>query len=355
MEESVQQKNVEKDYSILVFRILGMLFILLCHIGTAINSGIIAQTFEVGVQFFLFISGYLYANKTITSAKSFLIKRYIKVTIPCLILVVICLIVNLILSSAFSWYSLLLYVTNTQGYYHLFEFIPNIQLINGTQHLWFITVLFVCYLIMLCVKKVENKQIGSTWKVFISIIAVLITFVGAYFGARLDYVLVFFLGYYFKKFAIKTNIRSLLISFAIMVMFSAARLVLKKYCDENGDIPLYTQLAIPLAYIAITVFAYIFIKYIVDFLMKYEKAKTFLQSKFLAKIDEISFFIYIGHYILLVDEISIFNYDINLALKIIIFLAETIVFSFILYYLNKVILYIFDIIKYKMQKNKEST
>ena len=354
MEESLQNKNNEKDYSILVFRILGMLFILICHIGTAINSGIIAQTFEVGVQFFLFISGYLYANKTIDSAKSFLIKRYIKITIPCLILVVICIVVNIALNTSFSWYSLLLYSTNTQGYYHLFEFIPQIKLIDGTQHLWFITVLFVCYLLMILVKKIENKQLNKTQQLIIGIIVTIITFVAAYFGARLDYVLVFYLGYYFKKLSIKTSLLTLLISFVVMAMFIVFRFLLKKYCDENGDIPLYTQLVIPMTYIAITIFAFIFIKIIIDKLIKYEKIKAILQSKIISKIDELSFFIYIGHYILLVDKISIFNYDIHIVLQILIFLVETTVMAVILFYLYKAVLYVFEAIKNKANKSEES-
>ena len=44
------EKNI--NHSILLTRIFATLFILLCHIGTAINSSLIAQTFSVGVQIF---------------------------------------------------------------------------------------------------------------------------------------------------------------------------------------------------------------------------------------------------------------------------------------------------------------
>ena len=54
------ETSVKKDNSIMICRIVGMLFIVICHIGTYFDSGIVGQFFQYGVQIFLFISGYLY-------------------------------------------------------------------------------------------------------------------------------------------------------------------------------------------------------------------------------------------------------------------------------------------------------
>ncbi len=341
MEETQQIITIKKDYSILIFRIIGMVCILLCHIGTAIGSGLIAQTFDVGVQFFLFISGYLYANKKISSPLDFLLKRYIRITIPCLVMVVICLIASEIMGNMFSYYSLLLYVTNLQGYYHLFEFIPQIALIEGSHHLWFITVLFVCYILTIIVKYFEGKVYirNKVAQIATMCLIVVVSFVGAYFGFRLDYILVYFIGYGISKFAIKSNLKAIIISFAAMIVLIACRLVLKKYCDENGDILLYTQIVIPMTYITITVFAFFAIKYIVNMIQDKPKIDKILGSKALSKVDELSFFVYISHYIFLVHNISIFETELNIVLKILIFIIETCIASICLYYINKLIGY----------------
>lgn len=56
-----------KDVSIQMIRILSMASIILCHLVQELNNSTIAKTgqiFNVGVYIFLFLSGWLYGQKT---------------------------------------------------------------------------------------------------------------------------------------------------------------------------------------------------------------------------------------------------------------------------------------------------
>ena len=54
-----------KDYGISMARLLAMLGVIICHFMSSpmINMGALAFLFNVGVQIFLFISGYLYGKR----------------------------------------------------------------------------------------------------------------------------------------------------------------------------------------------------------------------------------------------------------------------------------------------------
>ena len=56
-----------RNSSVVVLRVLGMMLIILCHIIAYYTfvpgSDLLSQVFNVGVQVFLLISGYLYGEK----------------------------------------------------------------------------------------------------------------------------------------------------------------------------------------------------------------------------------------------------------------------------------------------------
>ncbi len=319
-----------KNVTVLIYRIIAAIFILLCHIGTAINNGIIAQFFVGGVQFFLFISGYLYGNKQIEKPCLWLRKRFFRLMLPVSIYVLVCLIVALVFNTNFSWFSLPLYITDLQGYYHFFEFIPEIRLIEGTQHLWFLTVIFICYILTLVVQKISFFN-SKKKNISLFIIAVIVCFVASYFGLRLDYVLTFFIGYFVKKSKINTSTKSVVFSFIFVVSAVSIRLLLKKYCDENGDLAIYTQVVVPLSCISIALFTY----FIVDLIVIKTECLLLLgkiyRSNFLFFIANFTFYIYISHYIFIDGRLSTFKYDLNIMLKIVLFIVLSILLGLVLY------------------------
>jgi len=63
------------NYTLIFSRILAMFLILACHAASWMGLEALEQVLCVGVPIFFFISGYIYGNKVITSAKQFLKKR----------------------------------------------------------------------------------------------------------------------------------------------------------------------------------------------------------------------------------------------------------------------------------------
>lgn len=77
----MNRDRITRDYSISVARLVATICIILCHMQQYYGSEL-CWWFNVGVQMFLFISGYLYANKKIVDSELFFIKNLIKILIP---------------------------------------------------------------------------------------------------------------------------------------------------------------------------------------------------------------------------------------------------------------------------------
>ena len=79
--ETIAITKQRKNYSISLLRLIAMLFIVLCHFFQYYDVEL-AWWFNVGVQMFFCISGFLYANKKIDSAIDFITRNLQKILIP---------------------------------------------------------------------------------------------------------------------------------------------------------------------------------------------------------------------------------------------------------------------------------
>ncbi len=138
------QATHNRDYSISCARFIAMCFIIICHMmqrddfASNINGAHISWAFwfNVGVQMFLFLSGYLYGGKDSIDTISFYKKNFPKLLIDYYIFIFIMLVVI--------------------HFSPLFNIIPPpyvIALITfsgtapGLGHLWFIPTILFCYLL----------------------------------------------------------------------------------------------------------------------------------------------------------------------------------------------------------------
>ena len=72
---------MERNYKISIIRILSMISIVLCHIFQA-QKMTFAFWLNVGVQVFLFMSGFLYGKKNIENTWSWIKRQFSKILIP---------------------------------------------------------------------------------------------------------------------------------------------------------------------------------------------------------------------------------------------------------------------------------
>ena len=147
-----------RNPAIMVARILGMLFIVLCHIiqyyTFVPGHGFLGQFFNCGVQLFLFVSGYLYGEKTIQGFRKWYIKRVATVAFPSVLVSVFTIIALLIVGNTITINNIIAYCLDLEGLlfinYNLQTFFQEIRSLGP---LWFTTIIMLCYLL------VRNRQI----------------------------------------------------------------------------------------------------------------------------------------------------------------------------------------------------
>ena len=145
-----------------------MLCIVICHFQQAYDSKW-AWVFNVGVQLFLALSGWLYGNKNITDRGKWCKDKIYKLYVPYIVYVLSIFVVYRLFSiDTFTIKNLVIYIFDAQwilGY------------VNGLSHLWFMTAIALCYILTPFLQYVRNKGYVSVSLLFLSCIGVLNIFV----------------------------------------------------------------------------------------------------------------------------------------------------------------------------------
>ncbi len=132
-----------------IIRVFAMVLIVLCHIAQCYDMQV-AWLLNVGVQIFFFMSGFLYGKLELPSSPfAFYKKRFVKVYLPYFVWVTLIVSVYVL----FNLYKpnkrqIVLYLFNLQWF---------ATPIDGLNHLWFLTVLMVGYLLTPWVKRFLKK------------------------------------------------------------------------------------------------------------------------------------------------------------------------------------------------------
>jgi peptidoglycan/LPS O-acetylase OafA/YrhL len=132
--------NTNHAISISTIRALAIGLILMCHIFQGFNH-FLAWWLNVGVQIFLFMSGFLFGGKRISDWKYWYKKRAVRL-LPSyyIFLTIVCILHYFVLGDDFFGKVFLYHVS-------LIHYYTNIS-IPGIEHLWYISVIATCYLLM---------------------------------------------------------------------------------------------------------------------------------------------------------------------------------------------------------------
>lgn len=122
----------DKDYSISFVRMIATVFIVTCHIMQYFNF-VLAWWFNVGVQMFLFLSGYLYGKRQHVEAVPFYSRNYKKLLVDFYFYAVIVLVVNGVVGRL------------SIGRTELLNYLLLKSFPGGLNHFWFIPCILVCY------------------------------------------------------------------------------------------------------------------------------------------------------------------------------------------------------------------
>lgn len=133
--------NITQQESIAIsfIRVFAMCLIIACHFTQAYGHNV-AFLLNVGVQLFFLTSGFLYGKIEISNSWEFYKKRITKVYVPYIFFVSLILLLQGLLGTwQFNFRDIAIYVLNLQGFLS--------TSVDGLNHLWFLSVLMICYLI----------------------------------------------------------------------------------------------------------------------------------------------------------------------------------------------------------------
>ena len=321
MQNTIQKRNG----AVSLARITAMLMILVCH--TAEHS-VLSQLGTTGISVFLLISGYLYGTRDIPRPLSFLKKRYMTVTFPAVVFVSG--------MAIYYWFharndsilpAWLLFVFNLQGLNKLYSRIPQINMGPGVMHLWFLTALMLCYLLMLPIKKAEKShplsRTGCQILLAVSSILVLLCGFGEY-KLRLNLIQIFFFGYWYaqqkiemteKKFALWTGV----------TLFSAVPMwLLLRYLPDSGWYVGVGYLWRNLLGIWIF-FAFLFLQLRVPAMVD-----RLGSLRIVRHIDKLSYYVFIVHFLFSDGPFRVFDLPVPKLLQYLVFAALTLLCAEIL-------------------------
>lgn len=316
--QNMKIKYKDKDYSISFTRCIAMLFIVLCHLLQYYNIEL-CWWFNVGVQIFFIISGWLYFNKEFNSIKS-VIKFYFKNAIKILVDYYIYISVLFVIFIAIN--------RVPEGMINLFNLSGTIP---GLGHLWFIKYILICYLLVpffekiidFCSKKQMNYISAILIPVFIALICKQFNIIGAwincfYFGLLLhsleDYK-------YYKYLTKSVYITAILLNSIQIYLQYILKLDLINI--KNG------HYLCEYAHVFLGLLCFYFLKNLyVNYINKNKL------NKFLNATDKYSYDIYLTHHIFILGSYSLFNNSNNFYLNLILLIAAIILSTYILNFIS---------------------
>lgn len=145
---------MKKDIKIQIIRIVAMFFILFCHFFNEIGNklAVLGQFFNVGVFIFFIISAYLYGKKNITNSLKWIKRRVVQICVPVYIWLIFVNVIYLITRTDVKYINNLFYVLNIQAFVN--------YSLQGLEHLWFISIILIIYLITIILNKLKNVKIS---------------------------------------------------------------------------------------------------------------------------------------------------------------------------------------------------
>ena len=319
------------NYSIRLARVFGMFSIVFCHIFSLIGISAVSQILNVGIFIFLFISGYLYSEKTIERGKRWMIERWKKLYIPILFWIMFV--------SAFMFFSYKVYPSileiivfsfNLQGIPWLLCFLPKVGTLSvaltGLSHLWFVTIIFFCYIFLIIVQKYKIKEkvflLSKKEKCLLFVLLLFAMVLLACLKINTVYFMCFFLGYFCDEESLnvsKVGLGKLLLT---MVFAISIRIVGKIIFD--GTV-LYDICIVGISHTIIAMCIVCFIFFVVN---EYSLIASFAKGKLIETLDNYSYYVYITHYFFLNKSFGrLFD---NSIIQFVAFFFATIIFSVLL-------------------------
>lgn len=143
--------NHQRNKSIQIVRIVAMFMIMFDHIITFINipgKSFFIQVTNAGTLIFVFVSGLLFGERNVDNWANWIRKRLLRICVPMWITILFCLRLEQLLWGVNEWKKGILYIFNIQGIFGV---------ITSGAHLWFLTLIMVCYLLTPLLSRIKKR------------------------------------------------------------------------------------------------------------------------------------------------------------------------------------------------------
>lgn len=318
------KENKKNNNAVSFIRVIAMLSVITSHVLVS-NNIYDYSVFDFSRSAFLLISGFLYSNKNIEDKKGFLYKRILKILLPMWIWSLFVSIVEAITSHnyALSISSFLITFFNLQGLNSIildFSFF-NSRILPQVALYWFITVIFICYVIMVLIKGTKfDRYIKKNKFIFISILVAIQLVFALFLNIQLGYLFAFFIGYVFYS-EDEIDLKKVIVSFCLVLGFGILRIILRRYID--GSL-LYNEFILP----SFNTIAAVFITVLCLYLQKRTQIFNSLYNNYLyKKFESDSYFLYITHDFFLYGTFRIFGRTNNSIVDLLLFIILAVISS----------------------------
>lgn len=308
--------NLNRQTWISFLRVIAMLFIVGCHLAVESSIQMIqlaSQFLNVGVQIFFMISGFLFGYRKADDNVFQWYQRRAKRIFPvyyCFLLIL--LMIYLITGQKLILKNWIVSICCLQG----------IQIyLYGAEHLWFLSVLCLCYIITPALNVLRRKSSGCLWMVVLtgSVLGQMITTyfistqLGIYWMDLNLYMIAYLYGVYHKVLIEKTGVclAVLLLAFGVI-----GRLAGRGLCDGTVT---YDVMIVGITQGLIASGLFLFVEKL-----------WHRRSKVIEFLDGISFEVYLTHYMLIVGPISLMGTTKYYVVNVLLVIVSAIVLSILL-------------------------
>lgn len=305
----------DRNYSISIIRLISMLMIISCHILQGMKNKW-AFWINVGVQIFLFISGFLFGKKKIINNNEFYKKRLTKIFIPYLIVLTIMLVLDILLLK--NSYSIKKIIGCYIGFGAFGNSIPILS------HTWFVSYIILCYMIVPILQSILNKKTFKNNFILFLLIIFLIQILQIYkiINIEASWINNFIFGYFYSKCCNEKENERIFNSFVIILFIITIpfAIIYQEHIQVNLPKILNSNSQMIMNYGHVILGTVIFIT-----LYKILNHFRIKKSKILDFSDEYSYYIYLVHQIFILKSFSILFLTRQLIINIILILLLSII------------------------------
>lgn len=325
MKRKIPMSN-EQSKAISSIRVVASLMIVLCHILQGMDNEL-AWWFNIGVQVFLCMSGFLLAHSVYSNWREYLWRRIKRLAYPYWILLTVIIPIYFLVGVKITWNQVIIYSLGMEGV--VGEKIP------GLEHLWFITTIIICYILLISMDKlkkviIKNREIRFWFS--LGLVCICIQLISTVTGIGINngaWIATFFIGYFLSaryEYTIPNKLIYLAapiigITTGIRVYFSYLQEIKVEFLQKIFNILFIPWSKVLLGCFIFMVLYNIFSKFYLD--RKLNRGVKWL--------DNISYEMYLVHQVIILGPLSLLKLTSKLWINLIIILILVILLSHLLH------------------------